>query len=347
MAEPRKRRSTGKVTLADVAKLAGVGSMTVSRALRTPDQVSDKLREKIQQAVDELGYIPNKAAGALASGQSDTIAIILPSFTEKVCADFIATFQQAIIRSGYQVLIGYSHDSMEQEENLLTSMLANNPAAVVLFGSEHSAKSRKLLESGECPVLEVNELTPLAVDLNIGIDHYQAAKTMTRHLIEQGYKNIGFIGAHGDQAILNKQLRGWQAGMIEGYLTPDHFLTTHEGANLALGCEGVAKLLLRQRELDALICNHEEIALGALFECQRRLVKIPESIALTCLDGSVICAQSHPNITAIQIDYEAMGSQAAQLLLDKLNGNGAESQLTAVDIGFKLINRASSHKTTP
>ncbi|MEX0337367.1 LacI family DNA-binding transcriptional regulator, partial [Vibrio tubiashii] len=70
MSEPRKRRSTGKVTLADVAKKAGVGSMTVSRALRTPDLVSDKLREKIQQVVDELGYIPNKAAGALASAES-------------------------------------------------------------------------------------------------------------------------------------------------------------------------------------------------------------------------------------------------------------------------------------
>ncbi|PSW20722.1 LacI family DNA-binding transcriptional regulator [Photobacterium sanctipauli] len=344
MAEPRKRRSTGKVTLADVAKLAGVGSMTVSRALRTPDQVSDKLREKIQQAVDELGYIPNKAAGALASGQSDTIAVILPSLTEKVSADFIAPFQKAMAKNGYQVLIGYSNDSMEQEENLLTSMLANNPAAVVLFGSERSAKSRKMLESVEFPILEANEINPLAIDLNIGIDHYQAAKALTRQLIEQGYKNIGFIGAHGDQTILNKQLRGWQAGMIEGYLTPDHFLTSHEGATLALGSEGVAKLLLRQRELDAMICNHEAIALGALFECQRRVIKVPDSLALTCLDGGAICAQSHPDITAIHIDYQAMGEQAAQLLLDKLNGNSKASEPSAIDVGFKLVNRASSHK---
>lgn len=87
MSEPRKRRSTGRVTLAEVAKLAGVGTMTVSRALRTPDQVSDKLREQIQKAVDELGYIPNKAAGALASGQSYSVAVLLPSLKEKACTD--------------------------------------------------------------------------------------------------------------------------------------------------------------------------------------------------------------------------------------------------------------------
>lgn len=98
MSETRKRRSTGNVTLADVAKQAGVGTMTVSRALRTPDLVSEKLREKIQQVVDELGYIPNKAAGALASAESYSIALILPSLVEKSCAHFCQTFSTRSIK---------------------------------------------------------------------------------------------------------------------------------------------------------------------------------------------------------------------------------------------------------
>ncbi|MCV5638127.1 LacI family transcriptional regulator, partial [Escherichia coli] len=106
MSEPRKRRSTGNVTLADVAKKAGVGTMTVSRALRTPELVSDKLREKIQQVVDELGYIPNKAAGALASAESYSIALIIPSLFEKACAHFLPSFQQALNKAGYQLLLG-------------------------------------------------------------------------------------------------------------------------------------------------------------------------------------------------------------------------------------------------
>lgn len=82
MSIPRKRRSTGKVTIADVAQLAGVGTMTVSRALRTPEQVSDKLREKIEAAVHELGYMPNLAASALASASSHTIAMVVPNLAE-------------------------------------------------------------------------------------------------------------------------------------------------------------------------------------------------------------------------------------------------------------------------
>lgn len=87
MSLTRKRRSTGKVTLADVAQLAGVGTMTVSRALRTPEQVSDKLREKIEAAVQELGYMPNLAASALASASSWTIAMVVPNLSKLAVRD--------------------------------------------------------------------------------------------------------------------------------------------------------------------------------------------------------------------------------------------------------------------
>ncbi|MDF5668288.1 LacI family DNA-binding transcriptional regulator, partial [Vibrio parahaemolyticus] len=170
MSEPRKRRSTGNVTLADVAKKAGVGTMTVSRALRTPELVSDKLREKIQQVVDELGYIPNKAAGALASAESYSIALIIPSLFEKACALFLPSFQQALNKAGYQLLLGYSDYSVEQEEKLLSTFLESRPAGVVLFGNEHSQRTNQLLEASNTPVLEIAELSSKASYLNIGVD---------------------------------------------------------------------------------------------------------------------------------------------------------------------------------
>ncbi|MBF4376689.1 LacI family DNA-binding transcriptional regulator, partial [Vibrio anguillarum] len=121
MSESRKRRSTGKVTIADVAAKAGVGTMTVSRALRTPELVSSKLREKIEFVVEELGYIPNKAAGALASGENYSIALIIPSLIEKSCAVFLPNFQHSLNRQGYQLLLGYSDYSIDNEEKLLAT----------------------------------------------------------------------------------------------------------------------------------------------------------------------------------------------------------------------------------
>lgn len=337
----RKRRGTGRVTLADVARSAGVGTMTVSRALRMPDQVSDKLRDKIQQVVEELGYIPNQAAGALASGKSNSIAVILPSLVDKMCSQFIPTFQEILNQAGHHLILGYSNYSILQEEQLLSSLLASNPAAVVLFGSERSAQSTKMIKNAQLAILEVAEINDLSLDLNIGIDHHQASKDMTNYLIKKGYQNIAFVGSQSEQNILRKQLRGWQSAMLENYLSPDHFLIASDVTNIKLGSEGLAKLLLRQSELDAVICTNEEIAIGVLFECQRRVLKVPQNIAITCLDGSILSQQCVPTLTSIELDYANMGTKAAHRLLERLSGE-EHNNIKQIDIGFKLCERASS-----
>lgn len=113
----KKRRSTGRVTLADVAQLAGVGSMTVSRALRTPEQVSDKLREKIEEAVSQLGYLPNQAASSLASASSNTIAMIVPSLSEAGCAEMFAGLQKVLQPAGYQIMLAESQHRIGGKKN--------------------------------------------------------------------------------------------------------------------------------------------------------------------------------------------------------------------------------------
>lgn len=339
MSEPRKRRSTGKVTLADVAKKAGVGSMTVSRALRTPDQVSEKLREKIQQVIDELGYIPNKAAGALASAESYSIALIVPSLLEKSCSMFIPSFQHRLNKAGYQLLLGYSDYSVDKEETLLSTFLESRPSGVVLFGGEHSKRTHQLLDSANIAVLEISEITSKPDFLNLGVDHFDIGKTCTKHLIEQGFSNVGFIGARGEHASLQRKLHGWQSAMIDNYLAPDHFLTTHEAPSSQLGAEGLARLLLRDSTLNALVCSHEEIAIGALFECHRRVVKVPTDIAIICLEGSTMAEHAYPSLTSAEIDYEHMGTRAAEKLINKIKGEPVD---TITDIGFKLTRRAST-----
>ncbi|ABM03811.1 transcriptional regulator, LacI family [Psychromonas ingrahamii 37] len=337
----RKRRGTGRVTLADVAKAAGVGTMTVSRVLRMPDQVSDKLRDKIQQVIDELGYIPNRAAGALASGKSNSIAVILPSLVDKMCSQFIPPFQNILNQAGHQLILGYSNYSISQEEQLLSPLLASNPSAIVLFGSERSAQSTKMIKNAQLTMLEVAEINDLSFDLNIGIDHYQASKEMTNYLIKKGYQNIAFVGFQNGQNILRKQLGGWQSAMLENYLSPDHFLIANDLTDIKLGSEGLAKLLLRESTLDAVICTNEEIATGVLFECQRRVLKIPQDIAITCLDGSILSQQCVPTLTSIELDYVNMGKEAANLLLERLLDK-EQSDAKQINIGFKLCERASS-----
>ncbi len=344
MSIPRKRKNTGKVTIADVAKKAGVGTMTVSRTLRTPERVSQSLQDKIHQAIDELGYVPNKAAGLLASAQSNTIALVFPSLTDSLCLQFLPAFQPLMTQNGYQLLLGYCDFSLQQEERLLTTFLENRPAGVVLFGSEHTQRTHQLLRALNVPVVEIADAEMASQNSAphypaICVDHFALGKACTDHLIRCGYTNIGFIGARGEHQAMQQKLHGWQSALVSHYLAPDHFLTTPQAPSVQLGEQGLAKLLLRDASLDALVCSHEEIALGVLFECQRRLLSIPKDMGIMCLDGAALCRHSYPGISHAEINYPLMGKLAATTLLAQLQ-NASVAPLTQID--YRLSIHASS-----
>ncbi len=235
MSEAKKRRSTGRVTLNDVAQLAGVGAMTVSRALRTPELVSDKMRERIEAAVDELGYIPNRAAGALASATSQTIVVIVPSLTECGCGEVIAGLQQTLRGEGYQIMLGDAQHLKQQEESLLTSFLQHNPAAVVLFGSDPGETIRQRLQAARLPVVEVGAMARSPIDMNVGVSNFDAGYQLTRHLIERGYRNIGFLCARQEQWMLQQRMQGWQKALLDNYLSPDAIINTSERPSFSTG----------------------------------------------------------------------------------------------------------------
>lgn len=326
MEKTRKRRGTGRVTLQEVANFAGVGTMTVSRALRTPEQVSDKLREKIEQAVEELGYIPNRTAGALASGHSDTVAVLVPSLTDKASSRFMQSLQQVLNKNEFQLLLGCHEYNQLKEAEILMTLLQGNPAALVIFGSQLADKTHQILEKTNIPTINVVGSPFSPAQITIETAFFEASHKLTEHLLEQGYKNIGFIGAHMDNRLQRQQLNGWHKAMLSHYQNSDLVITMPDAASLQLGRYALNEILLRQPELDAVICSHEEIALGIMFECQRRLLKIPENIAVACLDGSDNCDQTHPTLTSIRIGYKKMGIETGKLLIGLLNNNHDESE---------------------
>ncbi|EGW96304.1 transcriptional regulator, LacI family domain protein [Escherichia coli STEC_DG131-3] len=112
-----------------------------------------------------------------------------------------------------------------------------------------------------------------------------------------------------DNRLQRQQLNGWHKAMLSHYQNTDLVITMPDAASLQLGRYALNEILLRQPELDAVICSHEEIVLGIMFECQRRLLKIPGNIAVACLDGSDNCDQTHPTLTSIRIDYKKWGQR--------------------------------------
>ncbi|MEG0056870.1 LacI family DNA-binding transcriptional regulator [Hafnia sp.] len=334
----KKRRSTGRVTLADVARLAGVGSMTVSRALRKPDQVSDKLREKIESAVSELGYVPNLAASALASGAGRTISVVVPSFTEAGCAQMLAGLQSVLQPAGFQLTLSESQRDEERETNMLENLLSASLAAVVLLSTEQSDNTRQWLKNAEIPVVEIGAIREDPIDINIGIDYADAMFNLTRHVIERGYENIGLLCANQEPWVFQQHLHGWHQALLRSHFSPHRVINAAEPANFSTGANLLPEFILAWPETDALICASDELACGVLYECQRRHIRVPSQLAVAGFGNRDVSQVCQPPLTTTAVPFKEIGIQAANALLARLNQQATQA---TIPVSSVLCKRSS------
>ena len=327
MAITRKRRSTGKVTIADVAQLAGVGTMTVSRALRTPEQVSDKLREKIEAAVNELGYMPNLTASALASASSHTIAMVVPNLAEAGCTEMFAGLQHVLQPAGYQIILAESRHRLEQEEKLLETLLASNIAAAILLSVEHNSTVRHLLKNASIPVIEIGAIRTDPIDINIGIDNVAAMFELTDMLVQRGYQNIGLLCADQEQWIFQQHLQGWYKAMLRHHMSPNRVINAALPPVFSTGASQLPEFLLAWPELDALVCVSDELACGVLYECQRRRIKVPDELAVVGFGDSDVSKVCQPSLTTMAVPHRKIGLEAGNVLLERIKEGNWSNQI--------------------
>src|SRR3546814_390965 len=162
----RSRRGSGAITLRDVARLAGVAPITASRVLNTPDQVAQETRQKVLDAVQRTGYVPNRMAGGLASLRSRLIAAVVPSTVMSVFMETIEALNGTLFDAGYQLMLGQSGYSAKREELLLEAIIGRRPDGIFLTGIMQQGKGRTRLLASGIPVVETWDLTPTPLDID-------------------------------------------------------------------------------------------------------------------------------------------------------------------------------------
>ena len=189
-----------KPTMQDVARLAGVSTMTVSRVLTEPGVVAEETRERVQRAVEQLGYVPDKVAGSLSSRRTGFIAAILPTLTNANFADTAHGLTEVLRRAGYQLLIGYTMYGLAEEERLIRAMLARRPEALVLTGASHTKMASQLLHGAGIPIVEIWDVPPRPIDHAVGFSNREVGRMAARHLLALGHRRLGALGprAEGD-----------------------------------------------------------------------------------------------------------------------------------------------------
>jgi len=331
-------RATGSVTLEDVAKLAGVSPITVSRALNQPDKVAPKTLEKVQKAIALTGYVPNLLAGGLASRKSRLIAAIVPSISNSVYAETIKYFSDKLRLAGYQVLLGESGYSEEREESLVAAVMSRRPDGVFLTGINHSPGSRRILVAANIPVVETWDLTPTPLDVAIGFSHEQLGRAVADYLLRKGYQRIGIISATDHRALIRQ--KAFIDALREQGCSDVAVSNVGVPTNFKLGRDGLANLLDAGFSGGAVFCSSDTLAQGALAEAQYRNLAIPKDLALIGFGDQPYAAYTIPALTTVRFDRAMIGQKAADALLARINGETVTEKV--VDVGFSIIERETT-----
>ncbi len=341
---PGKRSGRGRTTLSDVAAHAGVSAVTASRALRKPEMVSDDLRQRVERAVRELGYIPNQLASALASARTRTIGVVVPSLTNSVFADLLRALHDVFLPVGYQVLVLDSRYHPNEEEGAIHTLLGQHPEAMIVSGIDQTARARQLLERSSVPVIQTMELTDDPIDINIGLDQRDAGHMATRYLLGIGCRRVGLVAAPLDPRAHRRRL-GYADAMSDAGVDPTGTVAiTPRPSTVAIGAELFAEVLTKTPDLQGIFCCNDDLALGVLFECQRRGIRVPDEMSIVGFNDLEFCATACPTLTSVATPRYEMGLRSAEIILEIISGSGERPRERRIDVGFKLIERDSTRR---
>ncbi|EOF4703131.1 LacI family DNA-binding transcriptional regulator [Klebsiella oxytoca] len=333
----KSRKPTRAPTLDDVARTAGLSSMTVSRALNTPQLVRPKTVEKVMQAVQATGYITNALAGGLASRRSKLVAVVVPQINNNMFVDTIQALSDTLAARGYHMLLCVAGYSRQTEAELVATLLSRRPDGVVLTGIQHAPALKKTILNAATPVVEIWDLTPTPLDMLVGFSHEKVGETIGEYLLEKGYRRPGLLWAGDSRATLRKQ--GLCVRLAKHGFEDAPQVEVPLPASLALGRRGLAELL-GSGEFDVIVCSSDTLAQGAIMEAESRGLRVPEDLAVIGFGDLDFAASNRPAITTVSVDRHAIGEQAATLLADRIEGSGEEEVI--VDIGFHLVVRESA-----
>jgi LacI family transcriptional regulator, gluconate utilization system Gnt-I transcriptional repressor len=326
--------------MSDVARKAGVATITVSRALRTPQRVSADVLARVQAAVATTGYVPNLAAGTLKSQRSRIVAVIVPTLRSSIFADTVEGLARGLDAHGYQLLIANSGYSIESEERILRNLLGRQPDAVVLTGTAHTAATRRMLQTRQIPVVETWDLTGEPIDRLVGFSNLEGSRQLTHALAARGYRRIAFVAAHEVERRSALRRAGYLQAMAELGFAPDVLEADHQDTPMAAGGRAVRELLRRTPRVQAACFLNDFIAFGALLECQRVGIPVPGELAIAGFGDFEIAAEAIPALSTVRVPGDRMGEEAARLIVDRLSGRPDPQKV--VDLGFEVVMREST-----
>ena len=329
------------VTMKDVADLANVGTITVSRVLRTPEKVSKAKRDRVQNAIQELGYVPDNTAGALSSNKSRVFGAIVSTVNDSIFAQTLDGLSSTLRAAGYELLLTSTNYDPTVEEDALRALLARRPDGIVLTSTTHSSRVKNLLKSVNIPIVEIWQLPSQPIDIAVCFLNFQAGYDLARHLIGKGKKNIAFIGGNEPGNDRGRRRRDGYIAALAGAKLPPIIWPSGEQdfpSGIELGAAVFEGCLKVNPAINAIMCVSDQVAVGVICEAKRRGVEVPGDLIVSGFGGFDLSMPSGLDLTTIEIPGREIGVATANALLDP----EAARAKKVINVGYTLVERGTT-----
>ncbi|WP_134016266.1 LacI family DNA-binding transcriptional regulator [Litoreibacter halocynthiae] len=311
-----------QLTLRDVSEASGVSEMTVSRVLRNRGEVSDKTREKVLLAARQLGYVPNKIAGALASNRVNLVGVIIPSLSNMVFPEVMMGISKVLDGTPLQPVVGVTDYVPEKEEKVIFEMLSWRPSGLIIAGLEHTDAARRMMENAGVPVVEIMDVDGSAVDAAVGISHTRAGRETAKEILKRGYRKIGFLGTKMPlDHRARKRFEGFEAVLRENGLSLEAEEYYSGGSALGKGREMTANILKKNKDLDFLYYSNDMIGAGGLLYCLEAGIDVPGKLGLAGFNGVELIDGLPRKLATMDSCRVEIGKAAAQIIANEADGS--------------------------
>lgn len=328
------------VGLRHVATRAGCSTASVSRVLNRPDLVKPALRQRVQQAMRDLGYVPNSAARALRSRRTHIVGIVIPTLNYAIYARLVEGLQRRLLQHGYSLLVATSEYDFALEEERTRILVERGVEGLVLIGDAHSSGLYELLESAGIPYVNTWVYRADGEHPCIGFDNRRVSAGVAEFLLDLGHRSFGVISAHtaaNDRA--SERVAGVRAALERRGLTLPADAVYERPYSIATGREGFRYLRTRRDPPTAVVCGNDVLAIGALIEARAMGVRVPDDVSIVGFDNIELAANVDPPLTTVDVPAAEMGERAADYLAARIAG---QTGLSAVHLEPTLIARRTT-----
>jgi LacI family transcriptional regulator len=323
--------SSPPVTIRDVARLAGVSPMTVSRVINDSGTVSRGTRGRVEQAIAQLGYVPSRLARGLSAQRTGTVAVIVPDVANPFFTLIVRGVEDVARRAGFRVILCDTRADLQIEREVLEEMIAHRVEGMVIAPvNDRSREPLRRLASFGIPFVLVDRTVPgIDADTVLG-ESAAGSKRLVEHLVGLGHSRIAMIVESDEVSTARDRHRGYVTALDEAGIPVDPTLVVDGTADTTGGFAGMQRLLRLDAPPTAVFTVNNLVALGAIEAVRAAGLEVPDDVALVCFDDIEYASRLYPFLTVMEQPAETFGTLSTQLLLERIGGRAPERKRVVV-----------------